>query len=178
MKQKPITLSMLALATALVSFGCARTADKPQPSPDPAPQPQRAEAQRARDDVDQATSREDGLKQQEDERALNLLRDAQRHYTDEINRDIVEADDQVGILQNASSWASGATKTDYDHALEDLALRRETLRADLPAISDATVADWPSVRARVDNDLDDANKSLRAAFARTKDMPRKTATAR
>lgn len=172
MKHQRITTSVLVLATALTAFGCARNADKPQTSSEPV----QAEPQRARDDVDQATTREDGLKREADERALNVLRDAQRRYTDEIDRDIAEADDQVAILQTASSWANGATKTDYDHALEDLALRREMLRADLPAISDATVADWPSVRSRVDNDLDDANKSLRAALARTKDLPRKTAT--
>ncbi len=165
-----ITAWAVVLIAGFASIGCEKAAvDAP-----------RADVPQAdtRDQAEPAAKQELPKVSLPTDRELDELNGMRRDYANTINRVMSDDDDEVALLQIAAYTSEGAAKGDYERALDDLARRRETLRGDLPAIASATLADWNSVKAKVDDDLDEAAKSLHAASTATKNLPRQTTAAR
>jgi hypothetical protein len=73
-------------------------------------------------------------------------------YRHKIDRDLVDLDKEIALLDAKAKTATGPTKADLDMRLAQIRTRRAAFASDMTAIDNATAIGWDDLKMRVDKD--------------------------
>lgn len=146
-------VSTVALLGSVMLLAC-NSPEKAQKSADEARQTADEQQSKAQRVADQQKMQAEATAQQKQDQATLALTSAKNDYHSKITALLTEVDRTTADLRTANATAIASDKFKNNDKLTAIAARKSVLDADLKQVDTATAANWDTLKAQVDRDLD------------------------
>jgi hypothetical protein len=111
------------------------------------------------------------LEQQGDQKTTEALLKEKDEYRTSLEKAITDQQKVVDEMRQGAANATGETKVEDEHELQDVMKRRESLQSDMREVAAATPEKWPALKDKIDRDIDEYKDTVKTASSRIKATP-------